>query len=263
MMQAAANMRKRLEGVPRSGWTSLVVTDIEGYSGEEPGITEDNGQRQQHTAHLQDAHMPVSMSQRHLFYWGQAAGMGCCCCGLCWGCCGLAQACAAAVAPGCAKTRVLLHFSLLLCCPLLRPALVSSLPIDVMHEAMGTHNSIMRKAAWQHYGFVIGQEGDSFIVAFRAALDAVSFCLQVTVGRWVFAASQEGFLDVLSSCNLRYLECSTGRARHLGYQAQCCFHFMRHVWCSRRSSMQHACLVLVWHAIAFNAYEWLQHQHDC
>jgi hypothetical protein len=32
-------------------------------------------------------------------------------------------------------------------------------------------------------GFIIGQEGDSFIVAFREAVDAVAFCLQVGVGQ--------------------------------------------------------------------------------
>lgn len=51
----------------------------------------------------------------------------------------------------------------------------------VMGRALSHHNNVMRKAAWTHYGFVIGQEGDSYLLAFREALDAVAFCLQVGV----------------------------------------------------------------------------------
>ncbi|WIA15920.1 hypothetical protein OEZ85_012668 [Tetradesmus obliquus] len=57
-------------------------------------------------------------------------------------------------------------------------ALMVAMPL-IMGKAMSVHNNAMRKAAWTHYGFIIGQEGDSFIVAFREALDAVAFCLQV------------------------------------------------------------------------------------
>lgn len=48
----------------------------------------------------------------------------------------------------------------------------------VMGTALSQHNNVMRKAAWVHYGFIIGQEGDAFILAFREPLDAVAFCLQ-------------------------------------------------------------------------------------
>jgi hypothetical protein len=34
LQKAAAAMRKRMEGLPRSGAVSIMVTDIEGYSGE-------------------------------------------------------------------------------------------------------------------------------------------------------------------------------------------------------------------------------------
>jgi hypothetical protein len=52
-------------------------------------------------------------------------------------------------------------------------------------------------AAFVFSGFIIGQEGDSFIVAFREALDAVAFCLQVSsshcsVEKFSNAAQQHG-----------------------------------------------------------------------
>lgn len=48
-----------------------------------------------------------------------------------------------------------------------------------MGQAMSQHSNVIRRAAWTHYGFVVGQEGDSFVLAFRDASDAVAFCLQV------------------------------------------------------------------------------------
>lgn len=48
-----------------------------------------------------------------------------------------------------------------------------------MGQAVSQHSNVIRRAAWTHYGFVVGQEGDSFILAFRDACDAVAFCLQV------------------------------------------------------------------------------------
>lgn len=48
-----------------------------------------------------------------------------------------------------------------------------------MAQAVSQHSNVIRRAAWTHYGFVVGQEGDSFILAFRDACDAVAFCLQV------------------------------------------------------------------------------------
>ncbi len=68
-----------------------------------------------------------------------------------------------------------------------------------MGQAVAQHSNVIRRAAWTHYGFVVGQEGDSFILAFRDAADAVAFCLQV---RWVI--QQQSFWDccavVRSSC---------------------------------------------------------------
>ncbi|KAF6257722.1 hypothetical protein COO60DRAFT_1203083 [Scenedesmus sp. NREL 46B-D3] len=46
-------------------------------------------------------------------------------------------------------------------------------------KALGMHNSILRRAASAHAGYVIEQEGDSWSVAFHTAMDAVAFCLQV------------------------------------------------------------------------------------
>lgn len=54
-----------------------------------------------------------------------------------------------------------------------------------MGSAVSAHSNVIRRAAWSHYGFVVGQEGDSFILAFRDACDAVAFCLQVGRGLWV------------------------------------------------------------------------------
>jgi class 3 adenylate cyclase len=51
-----------------------------------------------------------------------------------------------------------------------------------MGAAVSAHSNVIRRAAWSHYGFVVGQEGDSFILAFRDACDAVAFCLQVRSG---------------------------------------------------------------------------------
>jgi class 3 adenylate cyclase len=49
-----------------------------------------------------------------------------------------------------------------------------------MGQAISQHSNVIRRAAWTHYGFVVGQEGDSFVLAFRDASDAVAFCLQVS-----------------------------------------------------------------------------------
>lgn len=57
-------------------------------------------------------------------------------------------------------------------------ALIVAMPL-VMGKAMSQHNNAVRKAAWTHFGSIIGQEGDSYILAFSDALDAVAFCLQV------------------------------------------------------------------------------------
>lgn len=57
-------------------------------------------------------------------------------------------------------------------------ALMVAMPL-VMGRALAQHNNAVRKAAWAHFGFTVCQEGDSYTLAFREALDAVAFCLQV------------------------------------------------------------------------------------
>jgi hypothetical protein len=59
-----------------------------------------------------------------------------------------------------------------------RAALMVAMPL-VMAKALSQHNNAVRKAAWVHFGFTVCQEGDSYTLAFREALDAVAFCLQV------------------------------------------------------------------------------------
>ena len=66
-----------------------------------------------------------------------------------------------------------------------------------MGQALSQHSNVIRRAAWTHYGFVVGQEGDSFILAFRDASDAVAFCLQVR-GVCVFACSLGSTVHVSS-----------------------------------------------------------------
>ena len=51
----------------------------------------------------------------------------------------------------------------------------------VTTRAMGIHNAILRRAVTAHAGHVIEQEGDSWSVAFHRAVDAVAYCLQVTL----------------------------------------------------------------------------------
>ncbi|GAX74580.1 hypothetical protein CEUSTIGMA_g2029.t1 [Chlamydomonas eustigma] len=48
---------------------------------------------------------------------------------------------------------------------------------ELMNEALGIHNSLIRKAKWVNFGHTMEQEGDSFTVGFYEAADAVSFCL--------------------------------------------------------------------------------------
>jgi class 3 adenylate cyclase len=173
LQKAAAAMRKRMEGLPRSGAVSIMVTDVEGYSGE--------------------CCFLLAFRTYLAAFW-----------------CSAAAAAAGAVvllahnqhSPPC--PTLLLPLLLQRWCPLLlvhlQPpltlfwrsaavtaaaatavvtALVSSLPSGIMCAAMDVHNSLLRKASWQHYGAVVTQEGDSFVVAFREAVDAVSCCLQV------------------------------------------------------------------------------------
>jgi len=44
--------------------------------------------------------------------------------------------------------------------------------------ALAAHNAALRSAAWANAGFVLEQEGDSFLIAFYEPMDAVAFCMQ-------------------------------------------------------------------------------------
>jgi hypothetical protein len=46
-------------------------------------------------------------------------------------------------------------------------------------QALQVHNHIVRHAAYVHAGFVLEQEGDSFVLCFHEPLDAAAFALQV------------------------------------------------------------------------------------
>ncbi|KAG1672359.1 hypothetical protein FOA52_010977 [Chlamydomonas sp. UWO 241] len=54
-----------------------------------------------------------------------------------------------------------------------------TLPGDVMDESLVTHNTIMQRCLSEHHGVKSATEGDSFIMAFHTATDAVLFCLAV------------------------------------------------------------------------------------
>ena len=54
---------------------------------------------------------------------------------------------------------------------------------ELMTRALNLHNAIIRKARWANFGYTVEQEGDSYVLVFYEALDAVIFCLQVGVGR--------------------------------------------------------------------------------
>lgn len=47
----------------------------------------------------------------------------------------------------------------------------------LMRDALITHNNLMLETKWQNYGSIVDQEGDSFVLVFREAFDAVSFAL--------------------------------------------------------------------------------------
>jgi hypothetical protein len=49
----------------------------------------------------------------------------------------------------------------------------------VCSQALILHNQNVQKAAYDHVGYVLEQEGDSFTLAFHEPLDAVQFTLQV------------------------------------------------------------------------------------
>jgi class 3 adenylate cyclase len=52
--------------------------------------------------------------------------------------------------------------------------------------ALTAHTAALRTAAWANAGFVLEQEGDSFLIAFYDQMDAVDFCMQA----WCSCAPQ-------------------------------------------------------------------------
>lgn len=51
--------------------------------------------------------------------------------------------------------------------------------VAVVAQALLTHNQIMKQACYEHVGYILEQEGDSFTLAFHEPQDAVAFTLQV------------------------------------------------------------------------------------
>ncbi|GFR47269.1 hypothetical protein Agub_g8956, partial [Astrephomene gubernaculifera] len=49
---------------------------------------------------------------------------------------------------------------------------------ELMTRALTLHNALIRKARWSCFGYTVEQEGDSYVLVFYEALDAVCFCLQ-------------------------------------------------------------------------------------
>ncbi|KXZ47811.1 hypothetical protein GPECTOR_32g423 [Gonium pectorale] len=49
---------------------------------------------------------------------------------------------------------------------------------ELMTKALNLHNGLIRKARWSNFGYTVEQEGDSYVLVFYEALDAVIFCLQ-------------------------------------------------------------------------------------
>eukprot|EP00877_Chromochloris_zofingiensis_P010018 jgi/Chrzof1/526/Cz01g19020.t1 len=50
---------------------------------------------------------------------------------------------------------------------------------ELMQKALDLHNAVIRKAKYTTCGSTLEQEGDSYILGFHEAYDAVAFCLQV------------------------------------------------------------------------------------
>jgi class 3 adenylate cyclase len=54
-----------------------------------------------------------------------------------------------------------------------------NLPAEVMDSAIRIHHTIIRKAVRLHRGYESATEGDSFILAFHSAKNAVTFAVDV------------------------------------------------------------------------------------
>jgi hypothetical protein len=130
----------RKRGVPCGGPASIVVTDIEAYSGEARHCGADlcvlvlkRGGRLLSAAPIMSNHKRPVASAHYQF--------------------------------------------LVLCVAFAAELMAANAPLTT--KALGMHNAILRRAASAHAGHVIEQEGDSWSVAFHTAMDAVAFCLQV------------------------------------------------------------------------------------
>lgn len=73
--------------------------------------------------------------------------------------------------------------------------LMKSAP-DLMTEALTTHDAIIQAAKWSTCGSIIEQEGDSFVIVFHEAMDAMQFCLQVREGECMCSLSGTGHVRV-------------------------------------------------------------------
>ena len=72
---------------------------------------------------------------------------------------------------------------------------------ELMTRALNLHNSIIRKARWSNFGYTVEQEGDSYVLVFYEALDAVIFCLQASVGVLSFLPLPSSFADRIAACH--------------------------------------------------------------
>lgn len=162
VLQAVADLQKRREGAPKAGRVSIVVTDIENYSGGCGWM-----------CNVRQGRCVVDGS------WGLAGAWPESSASLVAFSPSLVTAASSSHTPCCIQIFLFMPFvpSRQNGIPL-PAALMVKMPL-AMGQAVSQHSNIIRRAAWTHYGNVVGQEGDSFLVGFRDALDAVAFCLQV------------------------------------------------------------------------------------
>ncbi len=144
-------MRKRISGAPQGGVLSIVVTDIEGFSG---GFVAIPGVR--------SSELSLSLSAPCLSYSSSS-----------YSCLPLPFILETSFPSSSSSSSKLL--------PLLHAEMMKRTP-ELMMPALVTHNNLIRIAKWSNYGFTIEQEGDSYAIVFREASDAVKFCLQVREG---------------------------------------------------------------------------------
>ena len=170
------DMRKRLKGAPVCGTISIVVTDIEDFSG--------------------------------LFFYAHYFATLCCQMTLGFGGDGTFSY---FTRPSVHKTLNLkprLHPR-----PSTPAELMKAYP-ELMMPALLTHNHLIQKAKWANFGFTIEQEGDSYALLFEEAGDAVAFCLQVSLAlAALMLGSWGGVIDAIrrimqvSSRSVLYPQC--------------------------------------------------------